>query len=42
VSGLAVLTGSWLTTKVPLRVIQRTAALLFFVIGATTLVTALV
>jgi putative Ca2+/H+ antiporter (TMEM165/GDT1 family) len=41
VSGLAVLTGSWLTTKVPLRVIQRSAALLFFVIGVTTLVTAL-
>jgi putative Ca2+/H+ antiporter (TMEM165/GDT1 family) len=41
VSGLAVLTGSWLTTKVPLRVIQRSAALLFFVIGITTLVTAL-
>ena len=41
VSGLAVLTGSWLTTKVPLRVIQRTAALLFFVIGVTTLVAAL-
>ena len=41
VSGLAVLTGSWLTTKVPLRVIQRTAAVLFLVIGAATLVTAL-
>jgi putative Ca2+/H+ antiporter (TMEM165/GDT1 family) len=40
VSGLAVLTGSWLTTKVALRVIQRSAALLFFVIAVTTLVTA--
>lgn len=42
VSGLAVLTGSWLTTKVPLRVIQRTAAVLFFIIGAATFVSALV
>jgi putative Ca2+/H+ antiporter (TMEM165/GDT1 family) len=42
VSGLAVLTGSWLTTKVPLGVIQRTAAVLFLVIGATRFVMALV
>ena len=41
VSGLAVLTGSWLTTKVPLGVIQRTAAVLFLVIGAATFITAL-
>ena len=40
VSGLAVLTGSWLTTKVPLRVIQRSAAVLFFGIGIATLITA--
>jgi len=30
-----------LTTKVPLRVIQRTAAVLFLVIGVATFVTAL-
>jgi putative Ca2+/H+ antiporter (TMEM165/GDT1 family) len=36
-----VLTGSWLTTKVPLQVIQRSAAVLFLVIGAATFVTAL-
>jgi len=41
VSGIAVLTGSWLTTKVPLQVIQRSAAVLFLVIGAATFVTAL-
>jgi Ca2+/H+ antiporter, TMEM165/GDT1 family len=40
VSGVAVLTGSWLTTKVPLRVIQRCAAVLFFGIGIATLITA--
>ena len=42
VSGLAVLAGSWLTSKVPLRVIQRSAAALFFVIGAATFVAALI
>jgi len=38
VSGLAVIAGSWLTTRVPLRVIQRAAAVLFVVIGVVTLV----
>jgi len=42
VSGLAVLAGSWLTTRVPLRMIQRAAAALFVVIGLTTLVGAFV
>jgi putative Ca2+/H+ antiporter (TMEM165/GDT1 family) len=42
VSGLAVLAGSWLTSKVPLRVIQRSAAALFLIIGATTFVSALI
>jgi putative Ca2+/H+ antiporter (TMEM165/GDT1 family) len=41
VSGLAVIAGSWLTTRVPLRVIQRAAAVLFVVIGVVTLVGAL-
>ena len=38
VSGLAVIAGSWLTTRVPLRVIQRAAAVLFVLIGVVTLV----
>lgn len=42
VSGLAVIAGSWLTTRVPLRVIQRAAAVLFVVIGVVTFVGALV
>ncbi len=42
VSGLAVLAGSWLTSKVPLRVIQRSAAALFLIIGAATFVSALI
>ena len=37
VSGLAVLTGTWLQRHVPLQVIQRVAAILFVVIGASTL-----
>ncbi len=41
VSGLAVLAGSWLTTRVSLRIIQRVAGVLFVMIGATTLVGAL-
>ena len=42
VSGLAVLAGSWLTTKIPLVLIQRIAAVLFVIIGTATLVSALV
>lgn len=42
VSGLAVLAGSWLTTRVPLVLIQRVAAVLFMIIGTTTLISALV
>ncbi len=42
VSGLAVLAGSWLTTRVRLVLIQRVAAVLFVVIGITTLISALV
>ena len=41
VSGVAVLAGSWLTTRIPLRRIQRVAAVLFVAIGITTLVGAL-
>ncbi len=37
VSGLAVLTGMWLQRHVQLSVIQRVAAILFVVIGASTL-----
>jgi len=42
VSGLAVLAGSRVRQHVPLRVIQRVAGVLFCVIGATTLIAALV
>lgn len=42
VSGLAVLTGSWLQSRVPLRIIQRVAAVLFLVIGTSTLGFALI
>lgn len=38
VSGLAVIAGSWLTTRVSLRVIQRAAAVLFVLIGVVTLI----
>ncbi|MFM9136631.1 MAG: TMEM165/GDT1 family protein, partial [Actinomycetota bacterium] len=41
VSGLAVLLGSWLQRVVPLRLIQKVAAVLFLVIGAVTVVGAL-
>lgn len=41
VSGLAVVAGSWLTTRIPLRVIQRAAAVLFVLIGTVTLIGAL-
>lgn len=41
VSGLAVLAGSWLTTKISLRIIQRCAAVLFFIIGIATLLAAI-
>lgn len=41
VSGVAVLAGSWLTSRIPLRIIQRTAAVLFLIIGAATFVSAL-
>ena len=37
VSGLAVLAGTWLQRRVQLRVIQRVAAILFMVIGVSTL-----
>ena len=37
VSGLAVLAGTWLQRRVQLRVIQRVAAILFVVIGISTL-----
>jgi len=37
VSGLAVLAGTWLQRRVQLRVIQRVAAILFLVIGVSTL-----
>jgi putative Ca2+/H+ antiporter (TMEM165/GDT1 family) len=37
VSGLAVLTGTWLQRHVQLSVIQRVAAILFVVIGVSTL-----
>jgi putative Ca2+/H+ antiporter (TMEM165/GDT1 family) len=42
VSGLAVLAGGWLQKKVPLRKIQRAAAVLFASIGIVTLVSAVV
>ena len=41
VSGLAVLLGSWLQRVVPLRLIQKVAAVLFLVIGAVTVFGAL-
>jgi len=37
VSGLAVLAGTWLQRRVQLRVIQRVAAILFMLIGVSTL-----
>jgi len=42
VSGLAVLAGGWLQKKVPLKKIQRAAAVLFALIGIVTLVSAVV
>jgi putative Ca2+/H+ antiporter (TMEM165/GDT1 family) len=41
VSGLAVLTGTWLQRHIPLRAIQRVAALLFMAIGVSTIVIAI-
>jgi putative Ca2+/H+ antiporter (TMEM165/GDT1 family) len=40
VSGLAVLTGTWLQRRVSLRAIQRVAAILFVAIGVSTLIVA--
>lgn len=40
VSGVGVLTGSWIQQHVPLRVIQRIAGVMFFLIGVSTLVLA--
>lgn len=37
VSGIGVLTGSWIQQHVPLRVIQRIAGVMFIVIGGSTL-----
>ncbi len=42
VSGLAVLAGGWLQKKVPLRKIQRVAAVLFVTMGIATLVSVVI
>jgi putative Ca2+/H+ antiporter (TMEM165/GDT1 family) len=41
VSGCAVLLGSWLQRVVPLRLIQKAAAVLFVTIGVVTIVGAI-
>lgn len=38
VSGLAVLAGAWLASRLPMRLIRRAAAVVFLAIGAATLV----
>ena len=38
VSGLAVLAGAWLASRLPMRLIRRAAAVVFLAIGAVTLV----
>lgn len=38
VSGLAVLAGAWLASRLPMRLIRRAAAIVFLAIGAVTLV----
>ena len=40
VSGLAVIAGSWLATRLPMRSIRRSAAIVFLAIGVVTLATA--
>lgn len=40
VSGLAVVAGSWLATRLPLKLIRRCAAIVFVAIGVVTLVAA--
>lgn len=40
VSGLAVIAGSWLATRLPMRSIRRSAAVVFLAIGVVTLATA--
>jgi putative Ca2+/H+ antiporter (TMEM165/GDT1 family) len=40
VSGLAVVAGSWLAERLPLRLIRRSAAVVFLAIGVVTLATA--
>lgn len=40
VSGLAVIAGDWLATRLPVRLIRRSAAIVFLVIGVVTLATA--
>lgn len=40
ISGIGVLTGSWIQRRIPLRVIQRVAGIMFVLIGVSTLIAA--